>query len=232
VSGLTATTGPSAYWYLTRGTGTVSLLLLTGATVLGIASSTRWSLTRWPRFVVAGMHRNLTLLAIAFVGVHVLTTIADGFAPIGLRDAILPFASPYRPFWLGLGAVAFDLLLALAITSMLRVRIGLRIWRGLHWLAYVTWPIALLHALGTGSDARAAWLELVAFGSIALVALAAGWRILTAVDARPPLRLAAGLALLVVPIALVAWYRGGPMQHGWASRAGTPRSLLPTSGGK
>jgi sulfoxide reductase heme-binding subunit YedZ len=87
-------TGPSAYWYLTRGSGAVALLLLTGTTLLGIASSNRWSSSRWPRFVVAGLHRNLTLLAIAFVALHVLTTVADGFAPIGLRDAILPFLSP------------------------------------------------------------------------------------------------------------------------------------------
>ena len=81
---------------------------------------------RWPRFVVGGLHRNLTLLAIAFVAVHVVTTVADGYAPIGLRDAFIPFVSPYRPVWLGLGAVAFDLLLALVVTSLLRARIGYR----------------------------------------------------------------------------------------------------------
>jgi methionine sulfoxide reductase heme-binding subunit len=226
VNGVLASTGPSAYWYLTRGTGVVALLLLTATTVLGVASSTRWSSRRLPRFVVAGLHRNLTLLAISFVAVHVLTTLADGFAPIGLRDAILPFLSPYRPFWLGLGAVAFDLLLAIAITSLLRARLGLRLWRGVHWLAYASWPIALLHSLGTGSDARSGWLVLLALASIAVVALAAGWRVLNAYDARPPLRVAAAVAIVVVPISLVAWYRSGPLQRGWASHAGTPSRLL------
>lgn len=222
-----ATTGPTAYWYLTRGSGAVALILLTGTTLLGIASSNRWSTRQWPRFVVAGLHRNLTLLTIAFVAIHVLTTVADGFAPIGLRDAIFPFLSPYRPFWLGLGAVGFDLLLALAITSLLRVRIGLRVWRGVHWLAYLTWPVALLHSLGTGSDARTSWLELLALVSIGTVALAAGWRVLVADLVKPSTRLAAGVAVVAVPLALIGWYRSGPLRPGWASRAGTPVQLLP-----
>ena len=100
-----------------------------------------------------------------------LTTVADGFAPIGLKDAVVPFTSPYRPFWLGLGAVAFDLLLALTATSLLRVRIGLRTWRALHWLAYAAWPIALVHSLGTGSDARVGWFELL--GAACTLAVAA-----------------------------------------------------------
>lgn len=222
-----STTGPTAYWYLTRGSGVVALLLLTGTTLLGVASSNRWTTRQWPRFVVAGLHRNLTLLAIAFVGIHVLTTVADGFAPIGLRDAIFPFLSPYRPFWLGLGAVAFDLLLAITVTSVLRVRLGLRVWRGVHWLAYLAWPVALLHSLGTGSDARSGWLELLALGSIGVVALAAGWRVLVADLVKPSTRVAAGVAVVAIPLGLIGWYRSGPLQPGWAARAGTPAKFLP-----
>ena len=122
--------------------------------VLGVLGTTRWRSERWPRFLVAGLHRNLTLLAIAFVVVHVVTTVADGYAPIRLVDAVVPFVSAYRPIWLGLGAVAFDLLLALIVTSLLRARVGLRLWRAVHWLAYAAWPLALVHGLGTGSDSR------------------------------------------------------------------------------
>jgi DMSO/TMAO reductase YedYZ heme-binding membrane subunit len=140
-----------ALWFATRGFGVVSLLLLTAIVVLGVASATRWKSARWPRFVVAGLHRNLTLLALVFIASHVITTVADGFAPISFLNAVLPFTSAYRPVWLGLGAVAFDLLLALTITSLLRARIGYGRWRALHWLAYASWPIALVHGLGTGT---------------------------------------------------------------------------------
>ena len=166
-----------ALWFATRGSGVVSLLFLTAIVVLGVAGATRWRSTRWPRFVVAGLHRNLTLLALAFIALHVLTTVVDGYAPISLLNAVLPFTSPYRPVWLGLGAVAFDLLLALTITSLLRARIGYSRWRALHWLAYASWPIALVHGLGTGTDARVTWFQVVAVGSVACVVGAVVWRV-------------------------------------------------------
>src|ERR1051326_3871970 len=124
-----------ALWYLTRGTGVVALVLLTASVVVGTLSSARWRTSRVPRFLVGGIHRNLTLVAVAFVVVHVVTTVADRFAPIGFTDGLIPFLSPYRPIWLGLGTIAFDLLLALVATSLLRARLGLRMWRGLHWVA-------------------------------------------------------------------------------------------------
>ena len=149
---------PKAFWYLTRGTGIVALLLLTASVALGVLTTARWRSPRWPRFALGGLHKHLTLLSVALVAVHVLTTVADGYAPVRIRDAFLPFASRYRPVWLGLGAVAFDLLLALVLTSLLRARIGHRLWRRVHWLAYACWPVALVHALGTGSDARAGFM--------------------------------------------------------------------------
>ncbi len=163
---------PSAYWYLTRSTGAVALILLTGSLALGVADVRRFATTRWPRFVIDGLHRNVSLLAVVFVVLHVLTSVLDGFAPISLTAAVIPFTSSYRPFWLGLGAVSFDLLLALIITSLLRGRIGHRTWRITHWCAYACWPIALVHSFGTGSDARSAWLLLLSIACIAVVSLA------------------------------------------------------------
>jgi sulfoxide reductase heme-binding subunit YedZ len=214
-----------ALWFATRGTGVVSLLLLTAIVVLGVAGATRWRSTRWPRFVVAGLHRNLTLLALVFIALHVITTVADGYAPITFLNAVIPFSSPYRPVWLGLGAVAFDLLLALTITSVLRTRIGYGRWRALHWLAYASWPIALVHGLGTGTDARVPWLQLIAVGSVACVVGAVLWRI-AANRTTPVARMASTVAALAIPLVIGGWYLGGPAQHGWAARAGTPQSLL------
>ena len=215
-----------ALWYLTRGSGTVALLLLTASVLLGVANTTRWKTDNWPRFLVYGLHRNLTLLALAFTGVHVVTTIADAFAPIGIVDAVVPFLSPYRPFWLGLGALAFDLLLALIVTSLLRRRIGNRTWRLVHWLAYGAWPVALLHSLGTGSDARAGWMLFLGVTSGLVVVGAVMWRLLAARGVEPILQAAGALAAVGVAVGLVVWARNGPLQHGWAARAGTPVSLL------
>jgi hypothetical protein len=222
VTTLAATSG-SALWYLTRASGVVALVLLTATTLFGVLSASRWRSERWPRFAVTELHRNLTLVALVFIATHVLTTVVDGFAPIGLKDAFVPFVSAYRPLWLGFGALALDLLLVLTVSSLLRRRIEYRTWRLLHWAAYAVWPLALVHGLGAGSDARFGWMALVAYGCLSVVLGAAAFRLL---QARPRLQLAAGGAAVAIAVLIVAWYRTGPAQHGWAARAGTPVSIL------
>src|SRR5271165_4848546 len=128
MNALLASTGPSAYWYLTRSTGAVALLLLTFAIALGVIDVRRLSSPRWPRFVVDSLHRNVSLLAMVFLVLHILTSVLDSFAPISLLDAFIPFTGSYRPFWLGLGAVSFDMIVAVIITSLLRARVGYRSW--------------------------------------------------------------------------------------------------------
>lgn len=209
-------------WYLTRGLGVGALLLLTASIALGVLTTAGWRSPRWPRFATAGLHRNLTLLAICIVVLHVVTTVLDGYTPILLTDALVPFVSAYRPVWLGLGAIAFDLLLALVATSLLRARIGYRAWRWVHWLAYASWPVALVHALGTGSDARFAWMQLVGVLCVAVVVLAVLARFGSKADLPKAVRIAGAAAALVVPAAVGVWYESGPAQHGWARRAGTP----------
>lgn len=226
---LAAAGNAKVFWYLTRGMGVGALVLLTASVALGVVTSIRWRSLRWPRFVTAGLHRNLTLLAIVFVAVHVVTTVADGYTPIGLKDAVIPFVSPYRPIWLGLGAIAFDLLIALVATSLLRARIGYRMWRYVHWLAYASWPVALVHALGTGTDARLGWMRLVGGACVAVVALAVLARAASTTDAPAGLRAGAALGALLVPLAIFVWYESGPAAPGWARRAGTPVSLLASS---
>jgi ferric reductase like protein len=214
-------------WYLTRGSGAVSLLLLTATTLLGVLTAGRWKSARWPRFAVTALHRHLTLLALAFIGIHVGTTIADGYAPIGVKDAFVPFLSSYRPIWLGLGALTLDLLLALTITSILRKHVGYRAWRLLHWAAYATWPLALAHGLGSGSDARFGWMALLAFGSLTAVVIAIAVRLFQA--RRLQLQLGAGAATVGLALLIGVWYADGPAKRGWAARAGTPASLLKTA---
>ncbi len=229
--------GGKALWYLTRGTGVMALLLLTASMLLGILEVKRWRSPRWPRFVTAGLHRSLSLLSVAFVAVHVATTVVDGFAPIGWLDAVVPFRSPYRPLWLGLGAVALDLLIALVVTSLLRGRIGYRTWRVVHWAAYACWPVSLVHGLGTGTDVPQTWS--LALTGVCLVAVVAAvwWRLADAWTTRPGRRPAGAgrnaarlvipcvVVSVVMPVAIVAWLLIGPLQPGWARRAGIPSAL-------
>jgi len=167
-----------AYWYASRSTGLVSLLLLTLAMILGLLGAGRFTSTRWPRFVVASLHRNVSLLIVVFLVIHIVTAVIDPYAGIGWLDAVIPFMSVYHPLPLGLGAVAFDLILALIATSLLRTRISLGAWRAVHLTAYACWPFAVLHGYFIGgADSRRLWVLAIEGICVMAVAGALVWRL-------------------------------------------------------
>ena len=226
-----ALSGGSVTWYVARATGVVTLGFLTASVLLGILTSFRWSSPRWPRFVVEFVHRNVSLLVLVFLAIHVVTVVADSFAPIRWIDVVVPFVSAYRPFWLGLGAVAVDLLIALVVTSLLRHRIGFTAWRFVHWLAYACWPVAVLHGLGTGSDTRTGLVLVFTAACVVAVLVAAGLRVGAGLVSRPGGRALGFAAVAVAPVLLVIWLVSGPLADGWARKAGTPASVLATVSG-
>jgi predicted ferric reductase len=139
----------SALWYATRAFGLVSMVLLSSVVVLGLLVAGRRA-----SYVLVGLHRSLSLVSVSLIALHVVTSAADSYVAIRWVDVLVPFVSSYRTFWLGLGVVAADLLIALIVTSLLRTRLGPRTWRAVHWLAYASWPVAVVHALGIGTDGR------------------------------------------------------------------------------
>jgi predicted ferric reductase len=164
-------------WYTSRATGIIALLLFTASVALGALGGGRFTGPRWPRFVVAAVHRNVSLLAVVFLAVHVVTAIVDPFAGIGWLDAIVPFGSVYHPFWLGLGAVATDLAIAILVTSLLRPRVNLGLWRWVHWTSYACWPLAVAHGIGTTpADIKMGWVLVVNLLCVLVVLIAVGWR--------------------------------------------------------
>ena len=164
----------------------MTLLLLTVTVLLGILTTGRFATGNWPRFLTVGLHRNLSLLTVVFVALHVATTVVDTFTAIPLTAAFVPFSSSYKTFWLGLGAVALDLLIALVATSLIRNRLGVRAWRGVHWAAYACWPVALAHGLGAGTDRSTLWVFVLTVASAAVVAGVATWRFVGAALGRCP----------------------------------------------
>ena len=187
--------GGRGLWYMTRATGIVALVLLTATLVMGVASGGDWARPRWPRFVTQGLHRNLSLLSVVFVFAHVATTVIDGYVPIGWLNAVVPFTSPYKRVWLGLGAVAFDFILALILTSLLRHRLDQGMWKAVHWLAYAAWPIALVHGLGAGTDATTVIMRWVTALSIVATGAAVSWRLTRRWPFRALVRFVSVLAL-------------------------------------
>ena len=169
--------GSTAFWYASRATGIVALLLLTAVFVLGILVNRQGRLPGLPRFPVTSLHRNFSLLAMAFIAVHVLTAVLDTYVSIPLAAGVIPFASGYERLWLSLGAISFDLMIAMIVTSLLRSHLNRVLWRAIHLLAYVSWPVAFVHSIGASKDLREGWLLFLTVGCALLVAGAAGFRL-------------------------------------------------------
>lgn len=167
----------SALWYFGRGFGVSALVLFSLVVVLGILTRAGRPLPGLPRLAVTTVHRTASLAALVFLGVHVTTLLLDPYAQLRVADVVLPFLAAYRPLWQGLGTLALDLVVVLVASSLLRHRIGLGAWRLLHWAAYLCWPLAVAHALGTGTDNRTGWLLGVVTGCVVLVLAAVCWRV-------------------------------------------------------
>jgi methionine sulfoxide reductase heme-binding subunit len=182
MSGIDSST---ALWYASRSTGLVTLVLLSAVVVLGILVSRQGRLPGLPGFAVTGLHRNLSLLAVAFTAIHVLTAVVDGYVSIPLTATVVPFVSGYERFALGLGAIAFDLMIAVIMTSLLRRHMNPKVWRAIHWLAYLSWPVAVVHSILASDDLRGGWELVVTIICIAAVGVAAGWRLVTAARRTP-----------------------------------------------
>jgi sulfoxide reductase heme-binding subunit YedZ len=163
-------------WYVMRATGLVALLLLTLTVVAGIVNVRRAASRRWPRAVTALLHRNVALLAVVFLGVHILTAVLDTSVRLGWWAALVPFSSRWSPLWVGLGTVSVDLMVAVVVTSLLRARLGHRLWRAVHWLAYAAFPLAVAHGFMAGTDSGTGWARAVYVSSLLAVAAAMAWR--------------------------------------------------------
>jgi predicted ferric reductase len=174
MSGITQST---ALWYASRATGVVCLVLFTAVVLLGILVNRQGRLPGLPRFAVTGLHRSISLVAVVFLAIHVVTAIADSYVNIQIAAVVIPFVSRYEPAWIGLGAIALDLIAALVVTSLLRARLSRRLWRGVHWLAYAAFPIAVLHSVTSAPDLRSGFLLGLTAACVLSVAAAVCYRI-------------------------------------------------------
>ena len=159
-------------WYTTRSTAVVGFVLLTIGLVLGVASTQRTLASRaWPRFATQALHRNVNVLGLVFVVVHIITTVADSYVNVGVASVVVPFASSYKSVDVMWGTVAFDIFLLVAVTGFLRVRMKEPVWRRIHLLSYLAWPLGMIHFITTGTDGGTTkwgfWLAIVATFAVA-----------------------------------------------------------------
>jgi len=174
----------NAVWYLMRCSGVTALLLLTAVVVLGILTSRKTTLPTLPRFATMELHRSISLLAVIFLAIHVVTATIDPYAQVGALDALVPFLGSSQALMLGLGTVALDVFAAVIVSSLLMRRIGRRVWRTIHWCGYTMWPLAFVHSLGMGSDSGTAWLRALALAMYVTIGAATVWRVVAGRSAR------------------------------------------------
>jgi methionine sulfoxide reductase heme-binding subunit len=164
-----------AVWYFARSAGIVAYLLLSSSVLLGVLMSGRTSFA-WPRFAVEEVHRFLAICTGVFIVLHGASLLLDTVVPIGLAQELVPFTSPYRPFAVGLGICAMELIAAVGISNVLRRRIPHGLWRKVHYLTLPAWLLASLHGVLAGTDASDPWFAALAAASAAAIGMAAWTR--------------------------------------------------------
>ena len=192
-------------WYAARAGGVLAYLLVSASVLAGILLAGKVRVPGLPRFAVEDVHRFLGILAGVFIAVHVGSVALDTVVPFSLSQLVVPFTAGYRPLATGLGVVAVELLLAVAVTNRLRSRLPYRFWRRAHYATLAVWLLATFHGILSGTDRQQTWL-LVLYGvTVAIVVGAATLRFGRAPGAR---RLGYGLAVaggaLVVMLGLAA----------------------------
>ncbi len=150
--GLPLAAGSPAFWYLARAGGIVSYLLLWLATCWGILMSSKFFKGRGIVPVTFALHEFLPIMGVVFAALHAAVLLGDTYIGFSVWQLLVPFTSTYKPFWTGLGSLAFYLFLALLVSFYVRKQMGQKVWRAFHYTAYLAFVIALLHGLMAGSD--------------------------------------------------------------------------------
>ena len=164
------------FWLLARASGFTAYLLITASMIAGLVLKSRPFGAALKAPIALDVHRFITTLALAAVGVHGLTLVADATVEITFGNLVIPFTAPYRPLWTGLGVVAADLAVIIALSFPLKKRIGGRNWRRLHWATYSIFALSTAHGLAAGTDSGEGWAMQVYLGAVGAVAFATAWR--------------------------------------------------------
>lgn len=149
-----------AFWITSRAAGIVALLASSLAVALGLMMGGRFGKGRKPDLRVA--HEALSLATIGALAVHALALLGDSYMKPSLADIAIPFVSGYETLWTTTGIVAGWILVLLGLSYYMRGRIGPARWRSLHRFTALGWLLGVVHAIGEGTDAGAAWFLLTA----------------------------------------------------------------------
>jgi len=167
------------WWYVTRASGIVAYLLLWLSTVLGLAVKSKYLDWALDRLFSYDFHEFISLLSIAFVVLHIGVLLIDRYLPYTIWQILVPFLSPYRPFWVGIGVIGFYVTLLVTITFYLRNRIGPKAFRAIHVLSLAGYLGVTLHGFFAGTDSPLPAMKILYIGTgLVVVFLTVYWLVL------------------------------------------------------
>jgi len=159
------------WWLASRSAGVVAMVLVTVAVLFGLTLGGRLSRRPGMARVVKAVHEQAALAGLVAIAVHGVTLLGDPWLRPGPAGIAVPFAMGYRPVFTGLGVIAGELAAILGLTYYARRRLSPRRWRTAHRLTPLVYVLALVHALGAGTDAASAWLRIPLLASALPVAV-------------------------------------------------------------
>jgi predicted ferric reductase len=167
------------WWYVTRASGIIAYLLLWFSTILGLAVTSKYLDGMLDRLFTYDFHEFISLLAVGFTLVHVIVLMLDHYMPYSLIQILVPFISPYRPFWVGVGVIAFYLVLLVTITFYLRNKIGTRAFRTIHIISLLGYIGVTLHGYFSGTDTALPSMQILyKVSGLAVLFLTVYWLVL------------------------------------------------------
>jgi predicted ferric reductase len=167
------------WWYVTRASGIIAYLLLWFSTILGLAVTSKYLDGMLDRLFTYDFHEFISLLSVGFTLVHVIVLMLDLYMPYSLAQILVPFISPYRPFWVGVGVISFYIILLVTITFYLRNRIGRGAFRAIHVLSLVGYIGVTLHGYYSGTDTALPSMQILYKGTgLAVLFLTVYWLVL------------------------------------------------------
>ena len=153
--------------------GVFALVGLTASVGVGLLATDRIIMTPGHRVMAQAAHRAVTFGALAFLVIHIVTEILAQRSHV--IDAFIPFLSPYRTFYIGLGTIASDLILLIIVSSIWRKRFTAHgkawRWRAIHYSSYLAFVFGVMHGL-LGGRAAKPYVDWSYGFAIALTALA------------------------------------------------------------
>jgi predicted ferric reductase len=173
------------YWYMARSAGIVAYLLLWGSVAAGIAISNKLLNGLVKPAAVFEVHKTLSILALIVGMFHGFILLGDTYMNFSVLDLLIPFHSPYQPFWVGLGILGLYLMAILVGSFYIKKRIGQRAWRLLHYTSFGVWIMTSLHGIAAGTDTQPVLMKMLYAAAIVSVGYLLTYRIFMAKGAVP-----------------------------------------------